>query len=94
MYSNMFYMFSAHGKSGLKWYQMRLGGLFPTNQDLAIIQGDMDFDFKKTYFVFFSELQISQILDFQVSRFAEIRGGPGLGRASLGQACLRVGRGP
>ena len=57
------------------------GGFFPTNPDLAVILGDMDFDFENSYFL---DLFGSQISGFGPAWTWLI--GPG-----LGPACARLG---
>ena len=59
-------MFPVHGENGLGWPQMRPGGFFLTNPDLADILGRTDLDFENFYFF---DVLDPKFLDFQVPRF-------------------------
>ena len=58
-----FLIFPVHGKNCLRWHQMRPGGFFPTNPDLADIFGRTDLDFENFHFLF---------VGFQISRFPQV----------------------
>ena len=61
----IFWIFSVHGKNGLRWPQIGPGGFFPTNPDLADILGRTDLIFETFYFFDFLD---PQILNFQVPK--------------------------
>ena len=44
-----FLIFPVHGKNGLRWPQIGLGGFFPTNPDLADVLGRTDLNFENFY---------------------------------------------
>ena len=67
MFFVFFYDFPAHGKTGLKWPQMKPGNVVPSNPDLADILADTDFDFENLHFLYF---WIPRFLDFQIPRLS------------------------
>ena len=73
--------------------------VFSTNQDLANILGDMDFDFESSYVLDFFGIPNSQISRFQISKIPEIWPGPSLGPVwarlgpGLGPAWAQLGPG-
>ena len=67
----IFFVFSAYGKIGLKWYEKGKRGFVPTNPDLADILGDMDFYFENITFLIFVGFQIPRFSGPQISKFPD-----------------------